>query len=92
MVIEPTLIIEKGSQIKKISAGYSHTAILTKSGELLMSGSNAKGALGLGEKVKQVFKFTPLIREDKIVQVSCGECFTVFLNNKRQLFGMGNGE
>ena len=71
-----------------ISAGASHTAIVTDEGLLYTLGSNAFGQLGresdeLGSIVVEH------LRGQKVIAVSCGDTFTVVATAENKLYAFG---
>ena len=64
--------------ILDISAGGSHSAILSKEGVLFMCGDGSKGQLGIGE-CEQVFSIVP-IKDHNVKKVACGENHSLILS------------
>lgn len=80
--------------ITHISCGGAHTLIVTKSGDLLATGSNSCGQLGLGpdngdssqfKRVHEPFDSCP------VSYVSCGEEFSIVITSDRRVFSCGLG-
>ncbi|KAM3961583.1 uncharacterized protein ACR2FA_004300 [Aphomia sociella] len=80
------------AQIRQVSAGSNHTAILTDEGRVFMCGSNSEGQLGLGEDTRSSVKFTELKFMEKIVFVECGYYHTVFITEQGAVFVTGDNE
>ena len=90
------------NNIAKISCGEAHSLALTKNGEVYSWGFGSNGQLGLGfcedsfEPGTGLTKsriFTPqLIKaldEEKIIDIKCGKTFSMFINDKNELFACG---
>ena len=104
-VREPKLIKSlKDIEIVKISSGEAHNAALSIDGKCYVWGLSSNGQLGLGfcedcfpygEGLQKSRVFTPTIIQefDKnnlgIVKVFCGKTFTIFLNQKDELYSTG---
>ena len=93
---------KKLENIKSISCGEAHSLALTDKGEVYSWGFGSNGQLGLGfcedsfEPGTGLTKsriFTPhLIKEldeEKIIDVKCGKTFSMFINDKNELFACG---
>jgi len=68
----------EGSTVVDISAGYGHSALVTSSGKLFMTGRNNMGQLGLGHHSDR-FEFTHVKPLVDVVKVSVGEYFCIAL-------------
>lgn len=67
-------------QIRAVTGGGGHSALLTDSGELLVCGQNHKGQLGLGHTSEvTTFQTCPLPGFGRVQQVSCGWDFSIIL-------------
>jgi len=102
---EPKLIKSlKDIEIIKISSGEAHNAALSIDGKCYVWGLSSNGQLGLGfcadcfpygEGLQKSRVFTPTIIKDfdknnnAIAKVFCGKTFTIFLNQKDELFSTG---
>ena len=102
---EPKLIKSlKDIEIIKISSGEAHNAALSIDGKCYVWGLSSNGQLGLGfcadcfpygEGLQKSRVFTPTIMKefDKnnncITKVFCGKTFTIFLNQKDELYSTG---
>ena len=80
--------------IKGIAAGWSHCAAVTESGQLYCWGDGRLGQLGIGHT-----SGSPVPAEvkafsvgTKAIQVTCGESFTVVLDDKGGLWSFGGAE
>ena len=102
---EPKLIKSlKDIEIIKISSGEAHNAALSIDGKCFVWGLGSNGQLGLGfcedcfpygESMKKTRVFTPTVlkefdkKNDGIIKVFCGKTFTIFLNQKDELYSTG---
>ena len=102
---EPKLIKSlKDIEIIKISSGEAHNTALSIDGKCYVWGLSSNGQLGLGfcadsfpygEGLQKSRVFTPTIlndfdkKNDGIIKVFCGKTFTIFLNQKDELFSTG---
>ena len=93
---------KKNVIITKISCGEAHSLALSKNGKVYSWGFGSNGQLGLGfcedsfEPGTGLTKsriFTPqLIKEledEKIIDIKCGKTFSMFINDKNELFACG---
>jgi alpha-tubulin suppressor-like RCC1 family protein len=93
----------KKFEVKQVVAGWGHTAVLTKLGEVLICGRNLQGQLGLGDPnnfpknerehpYQAQFVPIPTLSHCKIKQIACGGEHSVALgvDNKVYTFGAGN--
>ncbi|GFS31718.1 hypothetical protein NPIL_349031 [Nephila pilipes] len=79
------------SRIASISSGKSHTVILDELGELYSMGSNRFGQLGWGRpgldyNLPQKIE---ILKDVKVSQVSCGDCFTMVVTCDQELYCWG---
>jgi alpha-tubulin suppressor-like RCC1 family protein len=75
------------------AVGKSHTVLLTDVGKLYAVGSNKVGQCGVNSSTDSVPNWRKCVGvEDEVVQVSCGEQFTVALTHKGQLYTTGSSE
>ena len=104
-VIEPQLIKDlKDVEIVDISAGEAHNAAISSEGKCFVWGFGSNGQLGLGfcedqfppgEGMQKTRIFTPTLvnefdsKNNKIAKVYCGKTFTIFVNEKDELFSTG---
>ena len=102
---EPKLIKSlKDIEIIKISSGEAHNAALSIDGKCYVWGLGSNGQLGLGfcedcfpygEGMQKTRVFTPTVvnefdkNKDGIIKVFCGKTFTIFLNQKDELYSSG---
>jgi len=74
-----------------VSCGFHHTLFLTDRGRVICCGSNKFGQLGYGNNVNQMT--APEFVDEKwlknIVQIACGEYFSVALNRMGSVFTFG---
>ncbi len=76
----------ENKSIHGVAYGTKHNAILTteSSGNLYMCGGNEQGALGMGDSVDDisVFRQTTYFDSKKVIQVCCGDYFTLCITNE----------
>lgn len=85
--------------IVQVVAGWGHSAVLTRSGDLYTCGRNAQGQLGLGDPVgfKKNERGHPYLstftRVDTvpIAQISCGGEHSVAISTKGEVYTFGKG-
>ena len=88
--------------IIKISCGEAHSIALSNDGKVYSWGFGSNGQLGLGfcedsfepgEGLKNSMRYTPQkieeINDEIICKVKCGKTFSMFINNKGELFACG---
>ena len=93
---------KKYEEFIKIGCGEAHSVALTNSGKVYSWGFGSNGQLGLGfcedsfepgTGLFQSRKFTPelitYLEDEKIVDIKCGKTFTMFINNKNELYACG---
>ncbi|OHT05249.1 hypothetical protein TRFO_27053 [Tritrichomonas foetus] len=84
----------KDKRIEKIAGIYDHIVALTHDGEIYVWGKNDYGQLGLGHKndvfgnFQKVDSFSP----QKIVDISAGGCYTVFIDSEGDFWATGVGQ
>ena len=104
-VIEPQLIKDlKDVEIVDFSAGEAHNVAISSEGKCFVWGFGSNGQLGLGfcedqfppgEGMQKTRIFTPTlvnefeIKNNKISKVYCGKTFTIFVNEKDELYSTG---
>ena len=94
--------VKKPEIIQKISCGEAHSMALTKDNKVYTWGFGSNGQLGLGfcedsfEPGTGLTKsriFTPHLlkglEEEKIIDIKCGKTFSMFINDKNELFACG---
>uniref|UniRef100_A0A673HZD6 Secretion-regulating guanine nucleotide exchange factor-like n=1 Tax=Sinocyclocheilus rhinocerous TaxID=307959 RepID=A0A673HZD6_9TELE len=70
----------QAEQIRCMTGGGGHSAVITESGDLLMCGQNHKGQLGLSHTSEVItFQLCPFPGCTRVQQVSCGWDFSVIL-------------
>ena len=78
--------------VKSVTMGTSHTAVLTASGKCMTFGSNSFGQLGYErEGASREPRVVKGLEDKKLTFVSCGDTFTVAVNNDREVFSWGKG-
>ena len=83
------IVIEElcGKDIKKVVFGYRFMFALTESNELYTGGWCEDGRCGNGIECDTYFKPKKILTEDQmIVDISCGEHYTVLLTDKQQVY------
>lgn len=84
----------QAASIKSIAAGWSHCAAVTEDGQLYCWGDGRLGQLGIGHtsgsRVPTEVKGFP--EGSKVAQASCGESFTVVLDDCGRLWSFGGAE
>lgn len=88
-------IPEPKSKVIKISTGSKHSLMLLESGFVYASGSNLEGACGLGShksNIKDHLKFTKIESLKDIIDISCGDNFSVCVDREGNLFSFGHPE
>lgn len=88
------LKLDISSKVVKVATGRSHTLLLLANGQVLGSGSNLFGQLGLGDNktaVKDFMKFTPLPLEN-IADITAGENFSMACSRSGYVFVFGHPE
>lgn len=73
------LLGKTAAQVKQISCGYTHTAVLTESGQMWVFGCGDGGRLGLGPRFATIYEPTLVasLTHEKLASVSCGNCSTI---------------
>lgn len=78
-------------QIRAVTGGGGHSALISDSGELLVCGQNHKGQLGLGHTLEiMTFQTCPLPGFGRVQQVSCGWDFTIILTGDGLVLACGS--
>ena len=84
-------------RIKKVAAGFGHTAAITEDGSLFTWGFNVFGQLGIGEK-GNIRRKPVLIEKDitngwlpKVRDVACGYNFTYMIDYNGKIYSWGKG-
>jgi len=67
-VLVPSPVASLQERVKRVSCGWNHTLALLESGQLVVSGNNGYGQLGVAEVQKQIEEFTPVPPE---VRLNC---------------------
>ncbi|KAL9646181.1 hypothetical protein ABK040_008054 [Willaertia magna] len=78
--------------IKRVECGGYHTAFITNEDNVIMSGNNQHGQLGLGHYYN-IYNFSPIRNQEyemiKVKAISCGRRHTVFVTLDGQVYGFG---
>ena len=86
-----------GTHIVQISAGGSHSLALSASGRVYAFGDGEDGSLGLPRSVfpslinKRVYEPVEVRQLPRVIQVSTGQCHSVALGDKGELYYSGGG-
>ncbi|KAL9651621.1 hypothetical protein ABK040_001566 [Willaertia magna] len=79
--------------VELISSSYFHTLLLTKDHVVYGTGSDEFGRLGFFDYETfdkfTVLNFNDLEKEEKMIDIKCGEIFSVFLSNFGNIFAAG---
>ena len=75
-------------KIRAIAGGYSHSLLLTETGELFGCGDNNSGQLGLEQPQNQA-SWIPLIDKANIRAIAAGYSHSLLLTEMGELFGCG---
>jgi len=79
-------------RVQKVSVGYHHTMILLQDGSLYAAGTNAFGCTVLNDHAPFVSVFHPVdlsLLPSQLVDITCGQGFTLLLLENGNLFGVG---
>ena len=79
--------------VTQVSAGSSHSLVLTRQGRVFSFGSNRHGRLGLGDTFPRI-RPSPIVmnvEDDEIVQVSAGDAHSLLLSSKGNVYSFGCG-
>ena len=84
-------LVEDGCQVKDVTLGESHTAILTTEGEVLTTGASNYGRLGNAETAEDSLYFdaVEILPNETITQIAGGESFTLALTKEGVIYGWG---
>ena len=90
--LEPTQIPNLPHSIQSIFAYHNNSWFVDIDGCLYYCGANIDGSLGIGSTaaVRAVQQHTFKFGDEPVVQVACGDDFTLVLNSAGQIFGAGN--
>jgi hypothetical protein len=83
------VLLSDKTHILAISAGTSHSLLLTETGELLGCGNNQNGQLGLGPIENQA-SWIQLSDKTNIRAVAAGDFHSLLLTETGELFGCGD--
>ncbi|GAA5955189.1 hypothetical protein JCM3765_003239 [Sporobolomyces pararoseus] len=84
----------KEQKVVSAAVGRAHTVLITEKGEAWTCGWNHCGQCGQegGEHVSSFKRVLGDLKDEKVVQASCGINFTMFLTEKGEVFAVGTGE
>lgn len=84
---------EEGIQVRTVTAGELHTAILTIDGEVMTCGAGEYGRLGLGGALDE-HTFLPVdyLSDVDVTQLVSGHAFSIALTEQGDLFGWGRND
>lgn len=75
--------------VTQLAAGYAHTIVVLKSGEVMVFGGGEVGQLGTGMR-KDLLVPTKLQAMPSIVQAACGYCHTALLTEAGEVYTCGS--
>ncbi|KAF5306646.1 hypothetical protein FQA39_LY08835 [Lamprigera yunnana] len=81
----------KAQNIVSVAGGAGHTLILDNNGHVYSCGWNKKGQLGCSDESLK-FEVIDILKEFKIVQISCGWDFSAAVSECGKLFVWGNNQ
>jgi len=87
----PVQVIIPDETIASVTAGYSHTGIITTSGKLFVAGNNNDGQLGDGTTIQKETPFEIEITGETIKSISLGAWNTGIVTNSGRLYMIGDG-
>ncbi|XP_043288691.1 secretion-regulating guanine nucleotide exchange factor isoform X1 [Venturia canescens] len=91
---EPTKIDYLPERIKHMSMGLRHSAMVTESGKVLITGSGIKSQLGIMDQDNRVIKnfdtFVKIPELNDVAEVVCGQNHTVALTQSGKIFTWGD--
>ncbi|XP_065178843.1 uncharacterized protein LOC135809421 isoform X2 [Sycon ciliatum] len=77
-------------RIKAVSAGYCHSALLSRDGAVLTFGNNQYGQLGLGNNMKQSApQLVKSLEKERVTHIACGNFFTVAITEGGDIYQWG---
>ena len=82
-----------GHTVVSVATGRFHSLFLTDEGKVFACGKNDCGQLGIGKKQESVS--TPTLvayKGDDIVQIACGDAFSLLLNAEGVIYACGTPE
>lgn len=79
--------------VKQIACGAFHTLVLTDQGLVFGTGLNSRGQLGIGkdDQLKQTFTACPITIASPIIQIACGDDFSLLLSQSGNVYSTGCG-
>ncbi|XP_014677711.1 PREDICTED: serine/threonine-protein kinase Nek9-like isoform X2 [Priapulus caudatus] len=80
--------------VRQISAGNTHSAIIDEFGRLVTFGSNADGQLGMGHfrQCQGPYSVAGPLAGQVVVKVACGDGFTVAATRDNHIYSWGRGD
>ena len=91
----PITIPESNRKVIKIATGARHSLMLLDNGNVYSCGSNEFGACGLGgtkSSIKDYTEFTKIVSLQKIVDISCGNDFSLVCDCNGTMYSFGHPE
>lgn len=83
--------LNQSTLVAAVYCGFAHTFLLCQTGDVLGTGENIHGQLGLGDRENRIqFENIPNLRN--IVIMACGQRHTYALNRKGRLFYCGQAD
>ena len=93
----PTRIVALGKlKARRMSCGFSHSAVVSMNGQVLVWGSAVSGKLGIGDLAKKYECFCPMPHpvdlKIEVAEVSCGSAHTGVVTIDGRVFTWGCGD
>ena len=91
------MLLSTITDIKTISCGFYHTAVLTNLGSLYTTGRNASGQLGINSNNDtNIFTLCTNVddiqQNNSIIAISCGAFYSLLLTSSGSLYATGSNE
>ncbi len=85
---EPKRVMDN---VRQVSMGRDHSALVTQDGLLMTSGCGDAYQLGTGKMQdnQPEFQAVPFFQDKPVAQVDCDDCYTVVLTEEGQVYEMG---
>ena len=101
-LVKPTEItseikLDEQEEFIKVFSGEQHSFILTNKNRVFCFGSGEKGQLGFSDylfksKPVDISAFFPIMADENIVKIACGDDFNIVLTSKHRVLSFGNKE